>query len=135
MYTHLLLPMDGSASSESAARSGARLARQLNARLTALHVEITGRTRAEAVAPHAGAAPHGMLDYARRVAQAAGVECDLVCERGDHPYQVIVDCAQRLGCDLIVMASHRRGTLESLLFGSQTQHVLARCGLPVLVVS
>jgi nucleotide-binding universal stress UspA family protein len=76
-----------------------------------------------------------MLDYARRVAQAAGVECDVVCERGDHPYQVIVDSAQRFGCDLIVMASHRRGTLEALLFGSQTQHVLARCGLPVLVVS
>ncbi|WP_257385440.1 universal stress protein [Tahibacter caeni] len=135
MYKHLLLPMDGSPSSESAARSGARLARELNAKITALHVEATARPRAEAPLPRAGAAPHGMLDYARRVAQAAGVECDVVCERGDHPYQVIVDCAQRLGCDLIVMASHRRGTLEALLFGSQTQHVLARCGLPVLVVS
>lgn len=134
MYKHLLLPMDGSASSESAARSGASLARQLKARLTALHVEVPARTLAQALPPYAGAASYGMLEYARRVAQAAGVECDLVCERGDHPYQIIVDCAQRLGCDLIVMASHRRGTLQALLFGSQTQHLLAHCGLPVLVV-
>lgn len=135
MYKHLLLPMDGSPSSESAARSGVQLARQLNAKITALHVEAPARSRADGAPPREEAASHGMLDYARRVAQAAGVECDVVCERGDHPYQVIVDSAQRFGCDLIVMASHRRGTLEALLFGSQTQHVLARCGLPVLVVS
>ncbi len=135
MYRHLLLPMDGSASSESSARCGAQLARQLNARITALHVQSPARSRADGTPPHDEAASHGMLDYARRVAQAAGVQCDVVCERGEHPYQVIVDSAQRLGCDLIVMASHRRGTLEALLFGSQTQQVLARCGLPVLVVS
>lgn len=134
MYKHLLLPMDDSPSSEAAARSGVNLARQLKARLTALHVEVPARTLAQAPPPRPGAVSHGMLDYVRRVAQVAGVECHLVCERGDHPYEVIVDCAQRLGCDLIVMASHRRGTLQALLFGSQTQHVLAHCGLPVLVV-
>ncbi|MBN8739033.1 MAG: hypothetical protein BGP24_10280 [Lysobacterales bacterium 69-70] len=135
MYRHLLLPMDDSASSEACARCGVQLARQLNARITALHVQAPARPRADGSVPPGGADSHGMLDYARRVAQAAGVDCDIVCERGEHPYQVIVDSARRLGCDLIVMASHRRGTLEALLFGSQTQQVLARCGLPVLVVS
>jgi nucleotide-binding universal stress UspA family protein len=131
MYTHLLLPMDGSPSSESAARSGVRLARQMNAKITALHVEA----RAEGKPSEDRAQAYSMLDYARRVAQAAGVDCDVVCASGDHPYRVIVDSAQRLGCDLIVMASHRRNAIEALLFGSQTQHVLARCNLPVLVVS
>lgn len=135
MYKHLLLPMDDTPSSESAARSGAHLAKQLNAKITVLHVKAPARSRVEGAPARSEAASQGMLDYARRVAQAAGVECAVVCEHGDRPYRIIVDCAQRLGCDLIVMASHRRGTLEALLFGSQTQNVLARCGLPVLVVS
>lgn len=133
MYRHLLLPMDGSPSSESAARSGVRLARQMNAKITALHVEPLARTPGDAP-PGDGERSCSMLDYARRVAQAADVDCDVVRAAGDHPYEVIVDSARRLGCDLIVMASHRRGAIEALLFGSQTQHVLARCDLPVLVV-
>jgi nucleotide-binding universal stress UspA family protein len=132
MYRHLLLPMDTSPSSESAARSGVRLARQLNAKITALHVQPPPSRE---TAARGAAATCGALDYARRVAQAAGVDCDVVCVAGDPPYQTIVDNALRLGCDLIIMASHRRGTLEALLFGSQTQNVLARCNLPVLVVS
>lgn len=133
MYRHLLLPMDASPSSESAARSSVRLARQLNARITALHVQSPPLRPARRIAEPDAAC--GVLDYAKRVAQAAGVACDAVCVAGDPPCQTIVDYAHRLGCDLIVMASHRRGTLEALLFGSQTQNVLARCSLPVLVVS
>jgi nucleotide-binding universal stress UspA family protein len=40
----------------------------------------------------------------------------------------------RLGCDLIVMASHGRRGMEGLLLGSETQRVLLRATVPVLVV-
>jgi nucleotide-binding universal stress UspA family protein len=50
------------------------------------------------------------------------------------PYKAIVDTAERNGSDLIVMASHGRRGLESLLIGSETQKVLTHCRVPVLVV-
>ena len=63
----------------------------------------------------------------------AGVEYGMIRAAGDRPHEVIFSSARALGCDLIVMASHRRGTVGALLFGSQTQQVLAHCDLPVLV--
>jgi nucleotide-binding universal stress UspA family protein len=37
------------------------------------------------------------------------------------------------GCDLIVMASHGRGRLGALLYGSVTRAVLASSRIPALV--
>jgi nucleotide-binding universal stress UspA family protein len=44
-----------------------------------------------------------------------------------------VRAAKRVHADLIVMASHGRGGLGSLLLGSTTQKVLAACRIPVLI--
>lgn len=57
------------------------------------------------------------------------------CERvpGDLPHRGILSTAARLGCDLIVMASHGRRGLSGLLIGSETQRVLAEAPCPVLV--
>jgi nucleotide-binding universal stress UspA family protein len=45
-----------------------------------------------------------------------------------------MEVATRSGCDVIVMGSHGRGGLASLIMGSQTQKVLHHTNLPVLVV-
>ena len=37
-------------------------------------------------------------------------------------------------CDMIVMATHGRGTFGELLFGSQTKNVMARSKLPLVVL-
>ena len=50
------------------------------------------------------------------------------------PHDAIVDIAKRRRCDLIVMASHGRKGLSRLLLGSETQAVLSRVSVPVLVV-
>jgi nucleotide-binding universal stress UspA family protein len=55
------------------------------------------------------------------------------CFESDEPHRAILDAAQRLGCDLIVMASHGRRGLGVLLLGSETQNVLTPSTLPVLV--
>jgi len=52
----------------------------------------------------------------------------------DLPYKVILEAAERLGCDLIAMGSHGRRGLQGLLLGSQTQRVLLNAPCPVLVV-
>ena len=51
----------------------------------------------------------------------------------DYPHQAILETAERLHCDLIVMGPRGRGALASMLLGSQTQRVLALARVPVLV--
>jgi universal stress protein A len=50
------------------------------------------------------------------------------------PYQKITDRAQRLGADLIVMATHGRTGLSHLLLGSVAEKVVRSAHCPVLTV-
>jgi nucleotide-binding universal stress UspA family protein len=74
-----------------------------------------------------------ILEEAGKAAEEAGVPAQ--CERvpGDTPHRAIVDTAERLGCDLILMASHGRRGISGFLVGSETQRVLALAHCPVLV--
>ena len=46
----------------------------------------------------------------------------------------IVETADEMGCDLIVMGTHGRTGLSRLLMGSVTENVLPNANCPVLVV-
>jgi nucleotide-binding universal stress UspA family protein len=50
------------------------------------------------------------------------------------PFVEILETAKKRRCDLIVMGSHGRRGFSRLLLGSVTSQVLARAGMPVLVV-
>ena len=54
-------------------------------------------------------------------------------EAGD-PATVIVETAQKLHVDAIVMSTHGRSGLSRWLFGSVTQKVLAASCCPVFVI-
>ena len=143
MFKHILLPTDGSRLSEKAIKQSVRMAKAFGARITALHVvpkfhafsyqvDMLEATRDE-YAAQAAARASEYLDYAQRVARAAGVECDGVRVMADQPFKEIVKLADKKGCDLILMASHGRRGLEGLLLGSETQKVLTHSKVPVLV--
>ena len=51
----------------------------------------------------------------------------------EHPFRGIIETAEKRECDLIVMASHGRSGVSSVLLGSQTAKVLTHSKLPVLV--
>ena len=143
MFKHILVPTDGSKLSEKAVRHAMRFARQMQARVTALHVipkfhtitydaEMLETTPAEyekTGAEHA----HRYLRFAQRVAHSAGVECEVAQASSDQPYKEIIKAAQKKGCDLILMASHGRRGIEGFLLGSETQKVLTHSRTPVLV--
>jgi nucleotide-binding universal stress UspA family protein len=74
------------------------------------------------------------VEAARAAALQEGLEIQTEVLKQDLPHRAIVDTAKRLGCDLIVMASHGRRGLSSLLLGSETQRVLLDGSVPVLVV-
>jgi nucleotide-binding universal stress UspA family protein len=143
MFKHILIPTDGSDLSRKAILYGVQLAKESGAK-------VTGLTVTEPYQP-AGMdtvfIPMDQGDYEEQsrllsekameqlkmAAQAAGVPCETVREVFDQPYRAIIDAAQALGCDLIVMASHGRRGISALLLGSETAKVLTHSTIPVLV--
>jgi len=66
--------------------------------------------------------------------EAAGFIADeIIVERGN-PVEQILKQAKERNCDLIVMGTHGRGTLEDAMIGSTARRVLRRSEKPVLVV-
>lgn len=143
MFKHILLPTDGSPLSEAAVEKGIDFAKSIHARVTGLCVvpkeypsyydgEIPGGFKDKAAAEcKANAKIH--LSVLTRVAQGAGVACDVAIETSDQPYEAIANVAGHKGCDLIIMASHGRRGVGALLIGSETQKVLTHSRIPVLV--
>jgi nucleotide-binding universal stress UspA family protein len=144
MFTHLLVPTDGSPLSDIAIQMAVTVAKENHAKLTALHVLPEFRVFAYGAEMPADTEEHFLKvarqhaeDYLAAVTKAAtqaGVECETVATTRAHPYEAIVSIATQRSCDLIVMASHGRSGLRALLIGSETQKVLTHSDVPVLVV-
>ena len=146
MFKHILLPTDGSKLSNRAILTGIRFAGKIKARVTALHVVPEFRPFAdEGFAPMSPALKKRLDDEARsraskmlasvaRLARSRRVRCATLTVASDLPYEKIIETARKKKCDLIMMASHGRRGLSSLLLGSETAKVLLHSRIPVLVV-
>ena len=127
MYKRIMLAYDGSEPADRALEECLRVAKHAGSSVSLLyvltphHLIVGGgrvvpglaqleRQHAEALRQQA----REMLDGAQTRLRTCGVECTVALEEGLDPYQRIVDCAQRLECDLIVMGSHGRGLFESI---------------------
>ncbi|WFC41789.1 universal stress protein [Pseudoxanthomonas sp. SE1] len=147
MYRHILIATDGSELAGKGVEHGLALATRLQARATVLTVSepintgfddglgwsAMGTSLPEFQAAREEAA-RKVLDAAAAQAATHGVEAQCLHVTDRYAAEAIVETAERQGCDLIVMASHGRRALGRLLLGSQTSEVLARCGVPVLVI-
>jgi nucleotide-binding universal stress UspA family protein len=117
MYTHILIPTDGSELSKMALEEGVALAKALGARVTVVTVTtpfhvITANREMLTYVPerykeHMAALAAQYLEVGKNIATAAGVACDLVHIEHEHPYKAIIDTAQHRGCDAIEMAVAR----------------------------
>jgi nucleotide-binding universal stress UspA family protein len=143
MFKHVLLPTDGSKLSETAVRGGVQFAKSINARVTGCSVvpklhflnydsDMPTAIKEQAI-QECKLQAENHLSFVRKTAKEAGVPCDTVSEASDQTYEAIIDAAERQGCDLIMMASHGRRGVSSLLIGSETQTVLTHSKIPVLV--
>ena len=83
---------------------------------------------------HAIDAARKYLARIEAVAKKAGVAFKGIDIVDPSPADAIVRVAKKEKCELIVMASHGRRGLSRLLLGSETNHVLTRSRMPVLVV-
>lgn len=145
MYTHILVPTDGSELSAKAVEQAITLARGMHARVTFLYVQpefplpIAGEgalllpENREEFAHDTGEQAERILTDACAQAAQAGVSAQSRTAISDVPYQVIINTADAEGCDLVFMASHGRKGLVGLILGSETQKVLNHSKIPVLV--
>lgn len=143
MFKHILLPTDGSKLSEKSVKQGIRMAQTLNASVTGLHVipkvhafayplnRLEGTQ--DQYSEESARAADEYLSFVKKVAKAAGVECDVVQVTSKKPFKEIIGIARKKKCDLIMMASHGRRGIEGFLLGSETQKVLTHSQIPVLV--
>jgi nucleotide-binding universal stress UspA family protein len=146
MYTHLLVPIDGSKLSEKAVAQAIDLAKGLSAKITVFYAspdyplpaysdgvvyEPVSKREYSRLAQEEAAV---ILDVAAKKAASAGVECARVHVIDSTPWEAILKAAKKGKCDAIVMASHGRRGLTAVLLGSETQKVLTHSKLPVLVV-
>jgi nucleotide-binding universal stress UspA family protein len=146
VFKHILLPTDGSPVSSKAVKRGIEFAKKIGARVTALHVVTTFRFMADEGAmvlnpalrkrfeDEGNARAKEILDAVAKQARAKGVRCATVRVSGDQSFHEIVATARRSKCDLIMMASHGRRGISSILLGSVTSKVLLHSKVPVLVV-
>jgi nucleotide-binding universal stress UspA family protein len=143
MFTHILLPTDGSPLSEAAMHKGIQFAKSINAKVTGFHAiqpfhiftlqtEMLEETK-EQFEKGARAHAEQCLAVMKQAAEEAGVQCDTAYVTTEHPYEAIIKAAEDKGCDLIMMASHGRRGMRGLLIGSETSKVLTHTPIPVLV--
>ena len=138
MVTHLLIPLDGSRLAESVLPLSASLARHLGSAVTLLHVierDAPAAIHGDRHLTNAQEADRYLEDLSRRYFSS-----DVRLERHVHPdsesnvARSIVDHADELGSELIVLCTHGRGGIRHRLFGGIAQRVLRLGTVPVLLV-
>lgn len=143
MYKHLLVPIDGSVLATELVTQSIHFAKSLDAKITFLNVKsdfsstdqgaLERSISRETYSEHVAGDSRGILFKAKSAASAFGIECNLATITGTRIAEIIVSAANEHKCDLIFMASHGYKGLKGLIHGSQTQKVLSKSNIPVLV--
>jgi len=143
MFKRVLLASDGSACADKAAAVAVDLARRYGAVIDVVSVvdpvpfltvpDGGGEALAYYLDAAEQAAKQGMAKVESLAQQAGvGISCKVLHEHG--AAQALVEQAQQVGADLIVMGSHGWRGLDKLLLGSVAQKVLTLSTVPVFVV-
>jgi len=146
VYKRILVPVDGSATSELALREATSLAKEQDAAVRLAHVIDdsfgyavldTPRQIADAQAQLREAGERVLADAAA-LARAVGVEPDaklvVIDAPGQHIYDAIEKEAERWGADLIVIGTHGRRGFRHLLLGSVAEGLIRVTTRPVLLI-
>lgn len=141
MFSHILVPIDGSDCSLEALETAARFAREQQARLTVCTVVDPAKAASMAFgeATIAAACLDALDEEGRTLVHDAASRiqpvwpADVAVLDGE-PIDVIVDYAHRSEADLIIIGSHGRSGFQRLLLGSVAEGVVRNAGIPVLVV-
>ncbi|EOQ71938.1 universal stress protein [Acinetobacter lactucae] len=143
LYQHILVPIDGSETSMVAMKEAIKLGKALNSKITVVQVmaldpfiadvyvktgqtnDLIERTRIYLL---------DILQQAKQEFSNEGLTVETKLLEGFVVHEEIIQAAQDLNADLIVMGSHGRTGVRKLVLGSVAQKVLGESHIPVLIV-
>ncbi|WP_416041118.1 universal stress protein [Acinetobacter lactucae] len=143
LYQHILVPIDGSETSMVAMKEAIKLGKALNSKITVVQVmaldpfiadvyvktgqtnDLIERTRIYLL---------DILQQAKQEFSNEGLTVETKLLEGFVVHEEIIQAAQDLNADLIVMGSHGRTGVRKLVLGSVAQRVLGESHIPVLIV-
>ena len=133
----ILVPVDGSESSERALKKAVELAAALKAKLSFLYVANVNQLAVNSclsaeLLEAVNKAGDVVLNHAEE-SVPEGVEYERLLETGA-PASAIIDVAEDSDVDLIVMGSRGLGLVKGVLLGSVSQYVVENAKCAVMVV-
>ena len=145
MFKHILCPTDLKERAFIALKKAVQIAHQFNSKITILnvHPEFMGQQEREMLR----VSFDGLKEKYRRVAlesreemkaeisklHAEDIQVDYELREGK-PEAVIVETAEKLGIDLIVICTDGRDNIMDFVTGTITEHVINHASCPVLVI-
>jgi universal stress protein E len=130
----ILVATDLSERSRRALRRGLSLARQFGSELTILHVTDSDRPE-RLVEEERRGAEMAVRELVEKVGVQGLASAPSVIARVGDPFKVIVDEADRLKADLVVMGAHRKRLLGEVFTGTTVERVMRLGRQPVLMVN
>jgi len=141
MYKRILVPVDGSETSNRAVVAALQMARENGGRVRLLHAldelaYLTGYEYSADLLQAARDQGAKILDEAQAMAQSAGVPADtrLIETAGRRLGEIVSDESRDWEADLVVVGTHGRRGMSRILLGSGAEQVLRLAPVPVLAV-
>ena len=144
-YKRILVPVDGSSTSNAGLREAIRLAKGQGASLQLVHVAdqhyismmaVEGATAVDDLMVSVVKAGRRVLHNAEQLVRKAGLEStSVLLETLTGPAaDPVVRQAKKWSADLIVIGTHGRRGVRRLLMGSDAEQILRTSPVPVLLV-
>lgn len=155
MYKNILLPTDGLGKCAYGTCHGILLAKDLNAKITAVHVtgkfsaheilemyhpeSLVGRSDIKKAKEAWAKAEESKkfladkcLEVAEKMCTEVGVPCETVHITGESPVDGILKVAKEKGCDLIFISTHGNPGVMGALFGTVATKIMSQSRYAVL---
>lgn len=146
MFSHILVPLDGSHLAEAALPPALELASKFNSQLSLVwviqppHLIMTaanGSVYAELLTEMRNQSEQDAQNYLRAhqgSLRQQGFTVHTQVTEGENVADALLEVAAALGVDTIVMSTHGRGGLSRWVFGSVADKVLRYANVPVLLI-
>jgi nucleotide-binding universal stress UspA family protein len=145
MYQHILVPIDGSPTSDRGLDEAIALAKLTGATLRLIHMvdELTFATGFESGAAYSGdliplmrEAGEKILAEGKAKVASAGIGVDTVLHEtfSTRLADLVTEQAASWKADLIVIGTHGRRGVRRLLIGSDAEQIVRTASVPVLLV-
>ena len=145
MFNHILCPTDLKERSDAAVKKAVQIAHQFGSKITLLNVHEEFMDKGERKMLRVSV--DKMKEKYKRIAieskeemktvihklHADDIEVDYLLHSGK-PENVIVELAEQLGTDLIVIGTDGRDNVIDFVVGTITEHVINAAPCPVLVI-